>query len=198
MWLFAVVGLCAGAAIGWARTRALKAAAPALGAILGGLGGVAVAWSGYRPAWVLMVVMLLWLWIGFVDFAEQRIPDVLSGAAAATATVGLLGAAEVTGEWARFGQAAAIAVAIAAAAAVWSIFGTLGWGDVKLSASIGLMLGWQGWLATGAGIVAGILTAGIWAGIVAARRRSWHGHFPLAPSWLLGIFGVIVATHPGL
>jgi len=198
IWLYCVVGLVAGAAVGHASAKPARPLAMVLGAVLGGSGGLAIALSWYRPGWILLLVMLLWLWIGFVDFAEQRIPDRLSWAAAVVALVGLLGAAEVSGEWLRFGQAVAIGAVFAVAAGVWSMFGSLGWGDVKLSVSLGLMLGWQGWLVAGAGAAAAIVTAGVWGVVVAAKRRSWRGHVPLAPSWLLGVFGVIVATNAGL
>lgn len=198
IWLYCVAGLGAGAAVGYASAMEVRPAQMLVGAALGGAGGGAIALSEYRPGWILLLVMLLWLWIGFVDFAEQRIPDRLSAAVAATAVVGLLGAAEMSGEWLRFAQALAIGAVMAAAAAVWSILGSLGWGDVKLAVSLGVMLGWQGWVVAGVGAAAAIITAGVWAVVVAARRRSWSGHFPLAPSWLLGVFGVIVATHAGL
>lgn len=198
IWLYAAVGALVGAAIGYASAKAMRPLSITVGALLGGAGGLTVATSHYRPGWILLGVMLVWLWIAFVDVAEQIVPDRLSLAAAAISAAGLLGAAEISGDWARLGQTAAIAGVVVAGAALWSIFGSLGWGDVKLSVSLGLILGWQGWIATAAGAAAAVLIAGLWAGVVAARKRSWKGHFPLAPSWILGAFGAAITLTGGL
>jgi hypothetical protein len=34
--------------------------------------------------------------------------------------------------------------------------------------------------------------------VVAARKRSWKGHFPLAPSWILGAFSAAITLTGGL
>jgi leader peptidase (prepilin peptidase)/N-methyltransferase len=198
IWLYAGVGVLVGAGIGYAAAKAMRPVPISLGALLGGAGGIAVATSHYMPGWILLAVMLVWLWIGFVDVAEQIVPDRLSFAAAAISAAGLLGATEISGNWVRLGQTVAIAGVVVAGAALWSIFGSLGWGDVKLSVSLGLILGWQGWIATAAGAAAAVLIAGLWAGVTAARKRSWKGHFPLAPSWILGAFGAAITLTGGL
>lgn len=198
IWLYACAGALLGAAIGYASVKAFRPIPVGTAALLGGTGGGAVASSSYQPGWMLLVVGLVWLWIAFVDVSERIVPDWLSLTAAAISGAGLLGATAVSGDWARLGQTVVIAAIVVVVAALSSIFGSVGWGDVKLSASLGLVLGWQGWIATAAGAAAAVLIAGLWAGMVAARKRSWKGHFPLAPSWILGAFGAAITLTGGL
>jgi leader peptidase (prepilin peptidase)/N-methyltransferase len=85
-----------------------------------------------------------------------------------------------------------------AGAAVWLAFATLyklpgeglGRGDVKLSGLLGGALGWLGWPSVAAGLVLGVVLAGVWALVLLATRRAGrtdqiaYGPHLLAGTWI--------------
>ena len=63
----------------------------------------------------------------------------------------------------------------------------LAMGDVKLSALIGLYLGWLGWGAVVVGAAAGFVVQALLAlALLAARRIGLRGELPFGPAMLLG------------
>jgi leader peptidase (prepilin peptidase)/N-methyltransferase len=155
-------------------------------ALLGG----AAALTGLRPAtvafaWAAGAAVVL----GTVDLASHRLPDRVTYPAAVVCTAALGADAAVHGSWgalARAVAAAAVAFLVASAARALAPE-ALGFGDVKLLALLGLLLGWAGW---------GVLLAGVFLGLVAGalvslvllatRRAGWRTALPFGPPLLTG------------
>jgi leader peptidase (prepilin peptidase) / N-methyltransferase len=69
---------------------------------------------------------------------------------------------------------------------------SLGMGDVKLAALLGLYLGWLGWGAVFLGAAAGFMVQAVVALVLlAARLVKLRGHLPFGPAMLLGAALVI-------
>ncbi len=67
-----------------------------------------------------------------------------------------------------------------------------GLGDVKLAASIGLVLAWGSWSELFLGALAGALLGAVYAQALRARHRpDGQVYLPLGPFLLLGAFAVI-------
>jgi leader peptidase (prepilin peptidase)/N-methyltransferase len=74
---------------------------------------------------------------------------------------------------------------------------SLGMGDVKLAALLGLVLGWLGWPAVLLGALAGfVLQSVLSLGLLATRRIGLKGHLPFGPAMLAG--AAVVVALPGL
>jgi leader peptidase (prepilin peptidase)/N-methyltransferase len=73
----------------------------------------------------------------------------------------------------------------------------LGLGDVKLAASLGLLLGWLGWAAAVVGLLAAFVVGGV-VGVVllALRRATRRSAVPFGPSMLLGALVAVVWAEP--
>jgi leader peptidase (prepilin peptidase)/N-methyltransferase len=97
--------------------------------------------------------------------------------------------AVVLGSWGallRSLAAAALAFALATLAAAVHPQG-LGFGDVKLLALLGLVLGWVGWEVLLAGIFLGLVTGAVVAlALMATGRAGWRTALPFGPPLLLG------------
>jgi leader peptidase (prepilin peptidase)/N-methyltransferase len=168
-------------------------------AVLWGL----VAWrwsSGGGPGWWLPVPLALTALavpLTLADLRARRLPDVLTlsaypvlgGALAAAALAGpdpglLVGAA---------GGALAFAAAHAAVHLVAPA--SLGAGDVKLSGSLGAVLGAVGWAALPvAACGAAVVTALLAAGARVCRSRAWRDGVPHGPGLLAAT--CLVAVFP--
>lgn len=74
---------------------------------------------------------------------------------------------------------------------------SVGMGDVKLSAVVGLYLGYQGWSALLIGILAGfVIAAVVGIALLIARRASRTTLVPFGPSMLAGAAIAIAVTTP--
>jgi leader peptidase (prepilin peptidase)/N-methyltransferase len=157
-----------------------------LGALLPG----ALALTGLRPA----TVALAWaagagVVLGAVDLAVHRLPDRVTYPAYAVCAVALTVDAAVLGSWGALvrglvAAAATFAVASLLAAAVPA---GLGFGDVKLLALLGLVLGWAGWGVLLAGVFLGLLTGALVSMVLLATRRAgWRTAIPFGPPLLAG------------
>jgi len=70
----------------------------------------------------------------------------------------------------------------------------MGLGDVKLAASVGAALGWQGWGQVVAATFLAFTAAALYAaGLLAFRGATRTSQFPLGPFMLLGALAVILA-----
>jgi leader peptidase (prepilin peptidase)/N-methyltransferase len=76
----------------------------------------------------------------------------------------------------------------------------MGFGDVKLAALLGLMLGWSGWHSvlpldsvrlTITGLLVGCVL-GVLGGLPLALRRGWRTHFPFGPALALATVGGVL------
>jgi leader peptidase (prepilin peptidase)/N-methyltransferase len=131
----------------------------------------------------------------FIDIEVRRLPDVLTGAAAA-ATLGGVGlAAAATGEWARAERAVAAGAVLFVVFLAVSLLGTMGGGDIKLAVSTGVALGAHSIGATVTGVLVGFLLAGLggllWA---AAARRGIGAHVPFGPAMVAGALAALVVS----
>ena len=133
----------------------------------------------------MMVAFGVALWR--IDVREHRLPDRLTLSLFALEFAFLLLAAATFDAWPRFGTAVIGAAAMAALyAALMMLPGGVGFGDVKLALSIGLVSAWWGWdcwvLALFAAFMCGGLVA-VWMWVRGAGLRT---HFAFGPAMLLG------------
>lgn len=161
--------------------------------------GLALAVAAARAASVWELAALAWLALiavplAFTDLAVHRLPDPLT-ATAFTGTLVLLAAGALTGHQpGHLARAAIGAVALTCFYLVLFLIrpGDMGPGDVKLAASIGLVLGWTGWRALLAGTLAGFTLAAIYGGVLLATHRATRtSQLPLGPFMLLGALAAI-------
>ena len=158
----------------------------------------AVLFTGLRPAtaayaWAAGAAVVL----GAVDLACHRLPDRVTYPAAAVCAAAFAVDAVVLGTWSallRALLAAAVAFGVAALAASVSPAG-LGFGDVKLLALIGLVLGWVGWQTLAAGVFLGLLTGALIAvALLVTGRAGWRTALPFGPPLLVGA-ALALAVH---
>jgi leader peptidase (prepilin peptidase)/N-methyltransferase len=192
--LAGVAGLVLGALVGAAipsRRAWLQSCVCglALGAATAGL-----QLLGIEPTWLYAFVFPMWMGIVLIDYRQRRIPDALSWGSAAVALVGLGVTAGLTGAWSDFVRAVAVAAGCGAVTATAALVTPLGWGDVKLSLSLGLLLGWQGWMASLWGLSGAVFVAGLWAAVLMLSGRRGDSHFALAPPWILGAVAGLLAS----
>lgn len=208
---WAVVALVlAGTLLGWHTVRTLasggyrlddEAARPQQqpawwpAAALGLLWGF-LAWRiGDLAGWAALPAYLCFAWLAvclaWIDLDVHRLPDglVLPGY---PALVALLAVPTVTaGAWGRGVAAVACMAGLFAVfyAMAWVSPDAMGFGDVKLSGLIGLVMGWLSpWVA-----VTAVLAAFVVGGIVAVllvvlRRVGLRGHIAYGPALLVGSF----------
>lgn len=162
---------------------------------------LALLWAflGWRigdyAGWAALPAFLLfaWLTVGLVwiDADVHRLPDGLVLPAYPALLVLLLVATLGLGDW------RALWRALLCLAVVFSVFflmnlvspASLGFGDVKLSGLIGLLLGWVGVQQAVTGVVAGFVVGGIVAVLMLLGRRvGLRSHIAYGPSLLLGTF----------
>jgi leader peptidase (prepilin peptidase) / N-methyltransferase len=98
-------------------------------------------------------------------------------------------AAAGTGNWDALARAGLGAVVLFGGFLVLALISprSLGMGDVKLAALVGLFLGWLGWPVLALGAAAGfVLQAGVALVLLAGRRIGWRGELPFGPAMLAG------------
>jgi leader peptidase (prepilin peptidase) / N-methyltransferase len=134
------------------------------------------------------------------DFAVQRLPDPLTGAAYAGTVVLLLLAAVVGGPWSALGPAFLRALlgglALAGFYLLLMIISPSGMslGDVKLAASLGTLLAWFSWRLLIAGGFAGLCLGAIAAGALLASQRVSRKHLiPFGPFMIAGAVLALIA-----
>ncbi|MFC3503719.1 prepilin peptidase [Micromonospora krabiensis] len=143
-------------------------------------------------------------WLGwavplcFVDVAVHRLPDRLTGPAAAGTWV-LLGLAASSGAgggpWLR-ATLAGVGLALFFATTTL-LLGRRGFGlgDAKLALGAGLLLGWYGWPVLVAGLLLALaLSALVSLGLLVARRVRWSSHVPFGPFLVLGTAAALLLT----
>ena len=157
--------------------------------------------TGLRPA----TVALAWaagagLVLGAVDLAVHRLPDRVMFPAYAVCATALLADAAVLGSWGallRAGAAAGAAFAVGVLVAAISPE-ALGFGDVKLLALLGLVLGWGGWGLLLAGVLFGLLTGAVVSlALLVTRRAGWRTAVPFGPPLLTGAVLALLLVGSG-
>lgn len=161
------------------------------------VGAALAATTGPSPelgVWLLLAPLGVLLFR--TDLTVKRLPDPLTLPAAVLAA-GLLGAAtllpEHAGSWTR-----ALLAGAGLAGGYFLLFlispAGMGFGDVKLALSLGIVLGWYGWGVLFLGTFAGFLLAGLYGvALVATRRATRRTAIPFGPFLLGGAFvGVLL------
>ncbi|MFV0128054.1 prepilin peptidase [Streptomyces sp. HMX112] len=160
--------------------------------------GLALA-TGPRPelaVWLLLTPFAVLL--ALVDLGVHRLPDQvtlpLAGAAA-----GLLGVAALlpghAGTW-----PSALLGGLTLGAGYFALFlvnpSGLGFGDVKLALSLGVVLGWYGWRTLLAGAFAGFLFGAVYGvGLILSGRANRRSAIPFGPFMIGGaLAGVLLGA----
>lgn len=216
----ALLGLAAGATLPWLIARLpdrdpepdeplrtpyrTLATAPRLAWLLGGV--TAALWVALETgagSGAALLAFLFVAWVGvalsYVDIREHRLPDWLNYSAfVGTASI-LAVAAFVDGAWGAYGRAWLAAAAMTVGYVILAMLrpGELGLGDVKLAASLGLILGWIGWGHVLLGAFAGFLLGGLFSiGLLATGRATRRSHIPFGPFMLAGALATVAWGVP--
>jgi leader peptidase (prepilin peptidase)/N-methyltransferase len=163
--------------------------------------GVALAIAVFRSASAWQAAALCWLMLcavalTFIDIAVRRLPDPLTGAAF-VGVLGVYGAAVLAGG--HPGQLVRAAVAAAALCGFYLLLflirpSGMGLGDIKLAASLGAALGWQGWPPVVAATFVTFTAAALYGiALLLLRRATRTSQFPLGPFMVLGALAAILA-----
>jgi leader peptidase (prepilin peptidase)/N-methyltransferase len=156
------------------------AALSALAAVRFGASPELPAFLALAAAGVLLAVL---------DLRHHLLPNRVVLPALAAGVVLLTGAAALTGAWSDLLRAAIAAAVLFAVYLVMALISpsSLGMGDVKLAALLGLHLGWLGWPAVGTGAVAGfVVQALVGLVLLASRRIGLRSDLPFGPAMLIG------------
>ncbi|WP_406862858.1 A24 family peptidase [Streptomyces sp. HUAS MG47] len=159
--------------------------------------------TGFRPelaVWLLCAPFAVLLAV--VDLRVHRLPDHLTLPLAVAAPLLLGAAALVPGAAGSFAYALLGGLVLGAAYFLLFVINPngMGFGDVKLALSLGVLLGWYGWGILFAGAFAGFLFGGAYGfGLVLLRKANRKSHIPFGPFMiggaLLGVlFGALSAT----
>lgn len=149
--------------------------------------GLRFGWSAELPAWAWFVA--LGLLLAVIDLRELLLPNrvLLPGTLVTAALLTL--AAAVDGSWPDLWRALLAGVACFALLLVMALISpaSLGMGDVKLAALLGLVLGWLGWPAVLMGLFLGFVIQAV-AGLLllAVQRAGRRTELPFGPALLVG------------
>lgn len=142
-----------------------------------------------------LAVGLLGVALAYVDLRTQLLPDWLTLTAFGAAGAWLTVAAALTGDWSAYGRAWAAAAACLAFYLLLALLrpADLGLGDVKLSASLGLLLGWVGWSTVAGGVFLAFVAGGlIGIALLAVGRAGRRTSLPFGPPMLLGALAALL------
>ncbi|MFE2945000.1 prepilin peptidase [Streptomyces sp. NPDC059255] len=177
--------------------------------VLGALGCAALAAAtGPRPelaVWLLLAPFALLLAV--VDRNVHRLPDQLTLPLALAAAV-LLGLATLVpggpggGGGADAGRSwtTALLGGVVLGACYFVLFlinpNGMGFGDVKLALSLGVVLGWYGWPVLGVGAFAGFLLGALYGvGLMVLRRAGRKSVIPFGPFMIVGaLLGLLLGA----
>jgi leader peptidase (prepilin peptidase) / N-methyltransferase len=196
----------AGAAAGFAGQRLLGRLRRGTTVHIGWLaGGVALLWAvvGWRVGagavpgwWVPVPLALTWFaaLLTATDLRHRRLPDALTLPAYPVVGAATVVAASTGGGWTVTTSAltGALAYCVLHAMVHLATPGSLGAGDVKLSGSVGAVLGAVGWPAM---VLATALAASMTLVLRAVSPRRWRDGVPYGPGMLAAT--CLVALFPG-
>jgi leader peptidase (prepilin peptidase)/N-methyltransferase len=168
-----------------------------------GLLWAVVGWRiGDLAGWAALPAYLLFAWLTvalvWIDADVHRLPDGLVLPAYPALLVLVVVATAGLGDWGALVRALACMAALYALYFLMAIVSpsSLGFGDVKLSGLIGLLLGWLGVGHAVVGLLAGFLVGGLIAVIMLVGRRvGLRSHIAFGPSMLVGAFVALVIEY---
>ncbi|MCW2700254.1 MAG: peptidase prepilin type [Blastococcus sp.] len=132
--------------------------------------------------------------LAVIDLQHHKLPNRVVLPSIAVGAVLLTGAAAGEQAWPALLRAGGAGTVLFAVYLVLALISprSLGMGDVKLAALLGLYLGWLGWGAVVLGAAAGFAVQALVALVLLAGRRvSLRGELPFGPAMLLGAAVVI-------
>jgi leader peptidase (prepilin peptidase)/N-methyltransferase len=200
-----LIGAAAGVPLLWVAERMLRTRLtfswPVRAGTIAATGGlVALVFWVFGPVWELpayLYLALVAVVLSLVDIAEKRLPNALVYPSLVALPALLMMASASHGYW------SALAGAFFGGAALFALYfvlalvspSSIGMGDVKLGAVLGLALGYLGWTPLLVGSVGAFLIGGLVALVaLAARRVTLQGSIPFGPSMLAGAFlGMLLA-----
>lgn len=161
----------------------------------------------HGPVWELPALLLLgWALIvaTFIDLEHTIIPNALTLRVAPILLVLLAVAGVVGGGWAAFGRAVVLGLVLPVGMLVLSeVFRLarglpgMGMGDIKLAASIGLVLGYLGGWYIVVALYATIIVAAVVAvSLMLANRAVLASRIPFGPYLAIGTMTVLLAGDP--
>ncbi len=171
----------------------------AVGVIVAGFLAAASIWR-FGFTWTLppyLAYSVLSAVLIVIDLVSKRLPNALT-LPAIPVTAGLLALSALTDD-----QAGAFVRALCAGGVLLGLYlalhlispAGLGLGDVKLAASLGMVLGWISWSALVWGAALGFIIAALVSlGLLDTRRATRRSDVPFGPSMLAGGWLVILAT----
>lgn len=148
------------------------------------------------PAYLWFAV--LGVVLAVVDATVFRLPNALTAAWAGGTLVGLLLPAVLEHRGDDWLRAVLAGLTLTVPLGLLALLrpGSLGWGDVKAAAAVGIALGWLGWLAVYAGVLLASFVAFGYAMVLLVRRRAGRRtRLPLGPFLVTGAV-VVIALLP--
>ena len=155
-------------------------------AVIGGVVGAGTGWEWTWLLWVPFVPVLVALTV--VDWRTRLLPTYLIWPTLlALVALVLVGWAVTRDGDAVLRAGLGFAVCGGFYGLLWLIYPRgLGFGDVRLSGPLGVMLGWSGWSQVLVGVYAGFLLGGVIGGLLSAVKIVERKGFPFGPFMLLG------------
>lgn len=156
---------------------------------------LAVVWAVWAsgPGWLTpayLVLAVVGAALGVIDARTHRLPNALVYPLTWATAVLLAVAAVGTGDWWALGRAALGGLAFFALYQVLYLVtprGGIGYGDVKLTLTLGAVLTWHSWTTLLLGVFAAHLLAGVVAvALLLGRRAGWKTGIAFGPYMLLG------------
>ncbi len=136
-----------------------------------------------------LVLAAVYVALALIDLDTHRLPDVLTLGVLPPLVALLAWASAVSGDW------SALVRALVAGTSLFVFYflllviypGGMGFGDVKLSASVGVALGYLGWGALGVGAFAAFLLGGIFGiALMIVGKKGRRDGVPFGPWMVLG------------
>src|SRR5437763_10045549 len=155
--------------------------------------------DGALPAYLVLTAARLA--ISIIDLEHFIVPDRITAPLTVSSLVLLGVAAGTDGDWSRYGRSLLGGLAFFAFLLLLNIINPrgMGMGDVKLSFSLGLFLGWLGWgqVFLG-GFLSFLLGAVVGVALIATKVKGRKDHVPFGPFLAAGTLITILWGAPTL
>ena len=164
-------------------------------ALAAGLAGGALAWRSTLPTWALgvhLLILVMLVVLTATDLEQRRLPHLLLDALIVVAALFVPFNPSV--DWLNALIGGAVAVAFMGLLGL-VVRGGVALGDLYLVGPIGLVLGWPAIFV--AVFVAGIMSAGVSAGLLLTRRAGLKSYIPFGPFLVAGMV-VTLLRDPSL